>query len=397
MTKRSPRDRRALLAFLLLSSGACSAAGSPTRDALHFDQDVRLLFRIAACAGAESIPSRLEAVVDAHCRALQPYVDDYRETYVERAQSFLVRLQPQGLPTVVVYPFGGGDLVSALTTYPNLTEVTTLSLEHAGDPRRIADIDAPHLEDSLLRVRKAAIRLLTQSDSLSEDLMQLERGNLPGELALFLIGLAVHNQEPVGLVYFSIGPDGEPRYLEADDVARTEGQIGQALNSEWTSPDFSVAFSNMELTFRPRSAPGSAPRVHRHIAANLMDSRLTADPSIIRYLEKRGRVAAMTKAASYTLWNDRYSMIRTVLLDRMEFMISDSTGIPQSYAARGGFVQETYGWFEKPFLETSETHSKDFARLWASQPKRTLPFRYGYLDDGENAHLLVTRRSETKP
>ncbi len=36
------------------------------------------------------------------------------------------------LPEAVVYPFGGGDLLSALAAYPDAAEYTTLSLELAG-------------------------------------------------------------------------------------------------------------------------------------------------------------------------------------------------------------------------------------------------------------------------
>ena len=41
------------------------------------------------------------------------------------------------MPKTVVYPFGGGDLLSALVAFPDATEITTISLEQAGDPRRL--------------------------------------------------------------------------------------------------------------------------------------------------------------------------------------------------------------------------------------------------------------------
>ena len=43
---------------------------------------------------------------------------------------------PKDLPTALVYPFGGGDLMAALQLFPEATEITTISLELAGDPRR---------------------------------------------------------------------------------------------------------------------------------------------------------------------------------------------------------------------------------------------------------------------
>ena len=61
----------------------------------------------------------------------------------------------------------------------------------------------------------------------------------------------------------------------------------------------------------------------------------------------------MTKAASYLLWRDNFSTIRDYLLDNMEFMVSDSTGIPPKFATKAGFVQEAYGKFNESFLGAS--------------------------------------------
>jgi hypothetical protein len=111
----------------------------------------------------------------------------------------------------------------------------------------------------------------------------------------------------------------------------------------------------------------------------------------------------MTKAASYLLWREDFSRVRNYLLKHMVLMISDSTGIPPRWASKAGFVQETYGAFEVSFLEASEEHNKDFKELWSAQPRRKLPFRYGYIDgvkDGEKpagrSHLLVTRKVASK-
>ena len=61
-----------------------------------------------------------------------------KRRYFEPAATFFADKRPAGLPTTVVYPFGGGDLMSALVTYPDARDITTISLEHAGDPTRLA-------------------------------------------------------------------------------------------------------------------------------------------------------------------------------------------------------------------------------------------------------------------
>ena len=100
----------------------------------------------------------------------------------------------------------------------------------------------------------------------------------------------------------------------------------------------------------------------------------------------------MTKAASYLLWSDAFSSVRDYLLGHMVFMISDSTGVPPAFAAKAGFVEETYGTFKGSLLRASVRHNRDFRKLWQGQPRRALPFRYGYLS-GHEPHLLVAKKS----
>ena len=370
-----------------------SAIPAPATDrSQRFDRELRLLFRMVACAGPEPVPREYEAVVARHCALFEKTMADYRTRYVAVAQPFLVGLQPKGLPTTVVYPFGGGDLLSALTTYPDLTEVTTLSLEYAGDPRRIVGITPERLELSLAQVRRRVSGLLIWTESTSENMMQLQKGDIPGQLAFFLTGLAVHGQEPVGLRFFNLTPEGTPLGLSEEDIVALEGSTATKLNQVWKSPDFSVAFSNSEIAFRKASDPKAPLRIHRHIAADLSDSGLRRVPGILKHLEAKGRITAITKAASYLMWSSGFSKIRDYLLGNMEFMLSDSTGIPPRYARKAGFEMIAYGQFDAPFLAAPDAGAQDMLALFAAQPRRELNFRYGYPDNHQHHHLLVTRR-----
>ncbi len=359
-----------------------------------FLSDVRLLYRIAACGNDDPLPEGVDAgVVKEHCAWLNTLVTKYRKDYVEGAEGFIAKLRPPDLPRTVVYPFGGGDILSALTTYPDLTEVTTLSLEHAGDPRRLKTLDNKKLAENLAKLRHSMAGLLSLNDSTSENLMEMERADIPGQLSFFMMGLAVHGYEPVGLRYFNVEPDGSLHYLSADEIAAGEKTLAKKLNHVWVSPNFSEVFSNAEIRFKKHGAPDSEVRVHRHIAANLSDQFLLKDDRILKHLEQKGEVSAMTKAASYLLWNGAFVKIRDYLLGHMVFMVSDSTGIPPRFAKKAGFVQETYGQFTGPFLEASKQYSDEFVKLWSEQPNRPLPFRYGYPEASKHWHMLVTKRA----
>jgi hypothetical protein len=86
-------------------------------------------------------------------------------------------------------------------------------------------------------------------------------------------------------------------------------------------------------------------------------------------------------------------VIRGYMLDHLAWMLSDSTGIPPTYARAAGMIQETYGHYTGAFLEGAQDnrHDDSFVELWRSQKVRRLPFRFGYVDKDKQAHLVVTR------
>jgi hypothetical protein len=374
-----------LLAILSQAPGAA--------DALDFTEEAKLLYRVVACGNDAPLPEGMDAkVVAGHCKELERRKEAYKKTWVAEASPFIQGLKPAGLPTTVVYPFGGGDLISALTTYPEAKEITTMSLEHAGDPRRIKGITARQLKASLQLIRSTSAGLLVANDSKTENLMKGQRGEIPGQLSFFLIALAVHGYEPVSLKYVKTNADGTLRYLSRQELDALESKEAKLLHKVWVAPDFSEAFDNLELVAVKRGGDPQKDRiVHRHFAQNLDDDHFGKDEGMKGYLKARSPICAMTKAASYLLWRDNFSTIRDYLLGNMVFMVSDSTGVPPKFAAKAGFAQEAYGKFNESFLGANAAYNEDFRKLW--KDAKPLAFRYGYLDKGLSKHMLITKKA----
>ena len=112
-----------------------------------FIEQARTLFRLAACGGDAPIPPRFDPkTIEAHCKDLTAKYADYKAQWVDVAMPYIAKLRPPGLPTEVVYPFGGGDLMTALATFPDGLAITTISLESAGDIRRADTITQKKLD-----------------------------------------------------------------------------------------------------------------------------------------------------------------------------------------------------------------------------------------------------------
>ena len=375
---------------------APTVADGPPRD---FISDAKLFYREVACGGADALPAGTDqATIDKHCEEMAKRYTHFTDTYVTPARALFAELRPATIPTTVVYPFGGGDLASALVTYPDARDITTISLEHAGDPTRLATLDKSHLKTALSAYRDAIAGLLALHDSTSENMRKLERGGIPGQLAFHITGMTALGYEPVALKYFTINPDGTLHYLSAAEIDALAPKKAHKIKGAWVDTDFSVAFTNMELTFK-KAGDGNANAplvVHRHVAANLANKAFTGS-GLEKYLLARGKVAVLTKAASYLLWDDEFSGIRDLIANNMAWMASDSTGLPPRIAKKAGFQQITYGSYTGAFLdEANKGVDEEMVKLWATQPHRKLPFRYGYPDHDKNLHLMITTPAEAR-
>ncbi|HEY1959370.1 MAG TPA: hypothetical protein VGH28_27355 [Polyangiaceae bacterium] len=393
-TTSAPPSVSAPHAELALDAGDDADAAPPEVLAgADFATDAKTLFRVAACGSTDQpVPAGFDAtVVDTHCKELASMIAEYKKTWVDVAMPFIAKLRPKNLPSTVVYPFGGGDLLGALATYPDGTDFTTISLEIAADVRKVESVPKARLAPELARYNEVLGKLFEKAHSRTINLDIGSKSVLPGEIVFDLVALVVHGYEPTSLRYFKVQADGTPHYFEQTEIDAGDAAVKAGRKTRADMDD--QLFSNMELRFVKKGE--SQTRILRHIAWNLDDKHLKADGRLIKFLDARGsKVSAMTKAASHLLWSDDFSVIRNWLATHTDWMISDTTGFPPAYAKKMGFVQDTYGSYTwpEPFGLVDVKDATDFKNLFLSNPHTDLSFRYGYPDKDHHGHIVVTRK-----
>jgi hypothetical protein len=365
-------------------------AGLAQANQASFDPQAQKIFQVALCGGkAESSePARAK-----HCKEIALAIDEYRKEWLSKAAPFIAALRPKDLPPRVFYPYGGGDLVTALAVFPDATAYTTISLESVGDPRGVDSLAGEPLEKSLGINRHNIVRLMRAAFSATTELSAGETSDLPGQLILAMAGLVVHGYEPVGLRYFTIGADGSLVYVTNEEVAAYDAAGKKKKGVKKSERELRQhLFSNAELTFRKAGDAKAPLKSYRHIAANLYDKFQPKTGPLFRHLDSLGRISAMTKAASHLLWSRQSGHMRAYLLAHADWMLSDATGIPHPAAIAAGYEQITYGKYAGAYFEHRNPEvERDFVKLWKESPEKALPFRFGYFDKSFNSHMLVTR------
>lgn len=363
-----------------------AAPANQAVDAHDFIGEARVLAVVGACADGTA-PAELDArTIAAHCAKVRKVQAAYREKWLSKAQPFMLEHVPADVPKTVVYPFAGGDLSTALTVYPSATEITTLSLEPAGDPRSLGVLNKAQLQAALSKAAYELNFLYAVNFSNTLNMISAMRGGkLPTELILALSALWVHGYEPSAVRYFTVLDDGTLHYLTTADLARAGDPARVDANKR------NAFFANVEIAYRKRdgSAGGGT---YRHISANLDDAHIAKAPGVYAHLQSKGKIAAMTKAASYLLAWDSFAKMRAFLLGHATWMISDATGVAPKWGKPAGFTYETWGRFEAPHLDSGKATAASWRAEWKAQPTRKLPFRFGYYDKQFRDHMVVMQR-----
>ncbi len=390
-----------LVAFAITGTAARAAP----RD---FTSEVRALHAVVACGEAPP-PDFDKGVVATHCRQLSGTIKVWRTKWRDVAAPWFAKLFEKGAPQAVVYPFGGGDLATVLAVFPDATEYTTLSLEGMGDPRPINELGggkggekwrrADKLGAGLQKLRSVLAANLgwawNTTNQLSIDSSETGVG-IPGILGIALVALDANGYEPIEARYFELAADGTLSYLtrERVDAWDLEHSVTrQRVKYKTNQVVQEGMFNDVEIVFRKKGDPKAPQKIFRHIAADLSDEGYSVHRGAIAYLDAKRDFAAMTKAASYLLWNPEFEKLRTTLLSRMKLMISDDTGIPPRYAKPAGFTQKVWGPYAGAFFKFPDKEvEKEMIALWESPAvvAPTFPFRFGYYDKRRRPHLMFT-------
>jgi len=384
-----------ILILIIFFSSACSTR--PSGDAAdpvplqgqNFNNEINWLYTCLIADG-DNPPSGISATeYTRHKNWIQERINRYRSGFLDPFALFMADKRPAHLPDIVLYPFGGSDLATAIATFPDANEITTISLEGAGDPRTLMSASSQLLYQGFSDFRSVLGNFLSMQDNTNDNVRASDKGPVPGQVSLSLAEAYIFGYRPVSLRFFRIENDGSLYYYTIEDINSLKNNRGERLHPAWDPPAYSVAFRNMEIIYTKKTASGEKKLIHRHIAANLHDSRFMNSP-LSAHLEKKGRICAMSKAGAYLLWRNDFSGIRNHLLKHMIFMVADSTGILPRHASAGGFEMTTYGKFYGAFIDDEGgADAEELRKLFRSQPQREIPVRYGYSDIRRSNHLIL--------
>lgn len=324
-----------------------------------------------------------------HCARLEDYRTKNRAAFLDPAMPWVARHRPPGLPSTLLYPFAGADLLTSLAVHPDGERFVHLTLDDGGPPDAFARLDPSRRKRALRTLMDDAARwLLITGYNSTDSLRRAQREVLAGVLPTTLLGLAMHGGRLIELRYFEVLPDGALRYLSDEELVRGTPTLSRRH-----------VHRSFELRF---ALPDGKERVLQHVRANLHDRWMGGQEGagVLAFAKALGPVVFLTKANEYNLWRRDFSVIRDVALEQGRWMISDSSGVPTRYLGGTPWRLEVYGIFlcDKADIRKKNKEIQrvdaEMVRHFAEHSKGPLGFRFGYGDCRGHPHLMMHFRDE---
>ncbi|MBI4903239.1 MAG: hypothetical protein HY820_06360 [Acidobacteria bacterium] len=277
----------------------------------------------------------------------------------------------------VFYPFGGPDIFTACTLFPNNNTYVLVGLEPPGTVPDLAAVKSAKLEKYLARVRLMMDSLPRRSFFITANMDHQVRGQISDGLALpLLMQLARLNAEIIGHAAVTVDKDGKviPR--------KEERQAPSSLRNDGIAVDFKL--------------PGDAAARHLlYFSVNLHDSHLPSNATFLAFLKGLRPYTAFFKSASYLPHQKGFASIRQEVLENGGAIVQDDTGIPYRFIDQAVWNVKLYGAYTQPYGSYKYLVQQDLKKAYDEGKATPLDFYIGYGYRKAPSSLLVFSKKKS--
>jgi hypothetical protein len=257
-----------------------------------------------------------------------------------------------------LYFFSGPDFLHADAFYPDCSTYVLVSLEPIESIPELQSVPPELLQNTLQTIEVSLNTLVNFGYFETHELHQyLERSQLKGVLPIIFVFLA-----------------------------RSGKQI---LNVDYTSLSRAGA-RGVKVSFRDLAT--GAQKVLYYFSADLSDSGLKANQTVLRFCNGLGPTNSFLKADSYLLHQNDFGIARNYLLRVSASILQDDSGIPLRYFAPERWTMRFFGSYTGPINLFKNFYQPDLAHYYAASSPKPLTFGFGYQWNPHDAGLIIAAR-----
>ena len=275
--------------------------------------------------------------------------------------------------STLIYPFGGPDMLFAMTFFPNKKDYVLMGLENPGGlckPDQLTDDEIHQYLDSLM----VSMRYLNKFGFfIAADMAKDFRNkNMDGTLHVVLYTLALNNCTITS-----------HRNIYIDDR-------GEVLDNDGTPKSHPFGW---ELQFRKPGDPRT--RSVKYIKMDLSDVMMKGKMEFPFFLNSVKNKTCYLKSASYLMQSEEFKIVRKLFLEQFDYILQDESGFAYGRLIKDYDVN-LFGTYTRPLKVFKIFKQEDLKdALEGSTP---LPFKIGYASQlNESVLMSCTRKDPSAP
>lgn len=250
----------------------------------------------------------------------------------------------------IYYPFGGPDLLHVCALFPQAQTYVLMGLEPVGEVPKLESLPPAEVLATLAAFRQSTKTQLLAGFFITKDMRSdLEHSTLRGVTPILLSTVAL-----MGGTVESVSP-----------------------MSAGGNPGVELRFSDMS----------GMKHTAFYVSGDLSNSGFKGGYQ--QWVAGLGGKATYFKAASYLMYDDRFSKARDFFLSQSHAILQDDSGIPFRYFAQDRWTFRFYGNYEKPIALFAQYQEEDLRQAFATNPKNPLGFGSGYQINYAEANLML--------
>ena len=319
--------------------------------------------------GSQLAPLQQSPEYREHAREYAAQWFRYNDQYFLPMRSWsATELAPRiGSSSRVTYLFGGPDLISALALFPGAESYALGGLEPVGHLANPLELSPEQLHASLATLRKSTEVIMNFSHFITKDMKSdLASSSFQGVFPIMLVFLSFTDARIDTAERLTLKPAGN---LVPGDQPGGQPAVRIVFHTAYGAPGSEVVY----------------------VQANLADSALKQNPSILDWLSTRSPATSYLKAASYLPHEGSFSRVRDFLLGHSRAIVQDDSGIPLSVLRAKGWNVMFFGNYTTPLDIFTKYNQPALRSVYESGTSFPLPFGFGYRwQRGESTLLLAT-------
>lgn len=268
------------------------------------------------------------------------------------------------------YFYSGPDFLYANAFFPNAETYVLCGKEPVGELPQVESIAGGRLVGALRGLRQALESSLSFSFFITADMKKdLSATALTGTLPVLYVYLA-----RMGCWIESVESGG------LDD------------SGTWVSEKPSTR--GVKIVFE--GVLGRSQTLY-YFTTDLSNWGIGENPEFMAFCAQLGHGNGLVKSASYLMHLDGFSKSRDFLLERVNTLVQDDSGIPYRHFKWEDWVVQCHGSYLGPIDLFKEKYQRDLADAFGGQEFKPLPFGIGYRWRKNESCLMVATALRTVP